>query len=229
MSVTKGSVGRLEVQPGWIIESDGEGLLTSRVTWRGRKGSEGSRPKTGAAHPYDNRLQCYRSSFQLDASWATVTAEYIGLEGGSSTATKFSADFSSQTVPIQSHPDFASVLKDKGKWDVEKGAFSDVDKKALEEGLAGVQSYLAPDQTVTGYFFTANKADIQGWVNGVGKTFGGGQGGEVVLRTDFQPASKNHKKPALLTGVSYESYSHLWKITFTVGAATGGWNSLIYK
>jgi len=229
MSIIKGGVSRLEPQPGWIIESDGEGLLTSRVIWRGRKGSEGSRPATGAAHPNDNRLQCYRSSFQLDASWATVTAEYIGLEGGSSTKTKFTADFSSQTVPIQSHPDFATVLKDKGKWDVEKQAFSEVDTEAMKEGLAGVQSFLAPDQTVTGYFFTANKGDIQGWVNGVGKTFAVGQGGEVVLRTDFQPASKNHDKPALLTGVSYESYSHLWKITFTVRAATGGWNKLIYK
>ena len=232
MSKTKGSISGLEIQPGWTIESDGEGLLTSRVVFRARKGA--SPPGSKAAHPKDGRLQCYKSSYTEDASWCTITADYVGLENGP-TKTKFTADFSSQSHSIKAHPNFLKATFGTSKpfkelgWDSERQLFSEDSQEAEENGLVGVTNWLAPDQTITGYFYTDDQGAIQSWVDGVGKIFDVGAGGEVTIRSDYKPISAKHTGRVLLTGVSYESYAHLWKIMFTARAASGGWNELIYE
>lgn len=228
----KGNVGKLEVQPGWTIESDGEGLLTGRIVFRGKKGQKG--PVSKAAHPFDNRLQCYKTSYSEDASWCTITADYVGLEGGP-TATKFTADFSSQSHSIKAHPNFLQAtfgtdkpFKELG-WDSDRQLFSEDSEDAEKAGLVGVANWLAPDQTISGYFYTDDKGSIQSWVDGVGKIFDVGEGGEVILRSEYKPISPQHTGRVLLVGVSYESYAHLWKVTFNARAASGGWNQLIYE
>lgn len=226
----KGSTSGLEIQPGWVIESDGEGLLTSRVTFRGRKGSEASRPRNKAEHPEDKRLLCYRSGFTMDASFVTVFADYIGLEEGGDTKIKVQADFATQVQPIKCHPKFITELKDLG-WNVERGLFDEENADAIENGLVGINGFLSPDQQLTATFYTANQGDIQKFINNIGTTFKAGTGigqADAVVRGDFKPISTKHTDSGLVTGVSYETYAHLYKITFSVRVTSGGWNSLIY-
>lgn len=228
--VQKGSLGGLEIQPGWVIESDGEGLLTSRVTFKGRKGSEASRPKQGRAHPEDGKLQCYRSGFTMDASWVTVFADYIGLEDGSNTKMKVQADFATQVQPIKSHPKFIDEFKEMG-WNEDLQRFDESDDKAIENGLVGVTGYLSPDQQITASFYTANKGEIQGIVDSIGTTFTAGSGisgGQAVVRSNFKPISKKHIHSGLITGATYEEYAHLYKVTMSFRITSGGWNSLVY-
>lgn len=232
----KGNVAGLEIQPGWTIESDGEGLVTSRVTFRGKKGSEGNRPKQNDAHPEDANLLCYKSSYTSDASWVTVTADYIGIEGGGSkTKIRWNTDFSSSSQPIKTHPNFLKVsfqtdapLKDKG-WSDEQQRFDENNEDAVDAGLVGISAYLAPEQTVGGMFYTSDQEYVQKWVDGIAKTFVAlpDTNGLVILST-YKPISANHDTRALLTGVAYERYAHLYKVTFTSRVATGGWNKLIY-
>jgi hypothetical protein len=227
--IIKGGVGSLEIQPGWVIESDGEGLLTSRVTFRGRKGSEGGRPEQGKAHPEDSRLKCYRSGFTMDASWVTVFADYIGLETGANTKMKIQADFATQVQPIQAHPDFAT-LKTLG-WNSEERKFDEDNQEAIDNGLVGITSYLTPDQQLTASFYTANQGEIQGIIDSIGSTFGAGggmSGGEAIVRSNFKPISEKHIHSGLITGASYETYAHLYKVTMSFRITSGGWNSLVY-
>ena len=56
--IKKGNTGgSLQLQPDWTIESDGYGLLTSRLTFKcDASGVAGRAPKSGDAHPQDGRL-----------------------------------------------------------------------------------------------------------------------------------------------------------------------------
>ena len=226
----KGSVSGLEIQPGWVIESDGEGLLTSRVTFRGRKGSEGGRPQEKSEHPEDKRLLCYRSGFTMDASWVTVFADYIGLETGANTKYKVQADFATQVQPIKAHPKFIKELKDLG-WSEDLQRFEESNEDAQKNGLVGVTGFLSPDQQLTASYYTADQSTVQSAIDSIGTTFKAGTGlgaANAVVRKSFIPISEKHIDSGLVTGVSYETYAHLYKITFSVRVSSGGWNSLIY-
>lgn len=232
---TKGSVTGLELQPGWSIENDGHGLLTSRLTFRCEKSAVGSRPGKLAAHPEDNRLQCHRSSYTMDGAWATVTSEYVGLEAGTYTEIQWSADFAGSTQPIQAHPNFitpkfqtTTALKSLG-WDSDAQLFPETDATAEVNGLVGLRSYIAPEMGVSGVFYTTDKAWLQKWADGVGKTFTSLPGdSSVVLISTFTPVSALHDRKALLTGLTYEMFAHVYKVSFQAKVATGGWHRYVY-
>jgi hypothetical protein len=233
--ITKGNVPGLELQPGWSIDNDGYGLLTSRLTFRCKKEGVGDRPKKLDAHPEDSRLQCHRSSYTQDGAWATVVAEYVGLEAGTYTPIQWAADFSGSTQPIQSHPNFVNVkfgtatpLKDLG-WDKDAQAFPEDNSVAETNGLVGIRQFIAAEMAVTGTFYTSDKSWLQKWADGVGKTFEALPGdSSVVLISTFQPISPNHDRKSLLTGIAYEMYAHLYKVNFQAKVATGGFHKFVY-
>jgi len=166
-----------------------------------------------------------------------VTADYIGIDGGGSkTKIRWNTDFSSSSQPIKAHPNFLKVsfatdkaLKDKG-WNDELQRFDENNEDAVEAGLVGVSAFLAPEQTVGGMFYTEDQEYVQKWVDGIGKTFVALPDTDgLVIMSKYKPISSQHDTKALLTGVAYERYAHLYKVTFTSRVATGGWNKLIYE
>lgn len=233
---TKGSVGGLQLQPGWSIENDGQGLLTSRLTFRCEKNAVGGRPAKLSAHPEDNRLQCHRSSYTMDAAYAVVTAEYVGLEAGSKTEIQWAADFSGSTQPIQAHPNFLkktfgdapAALKDLG-WNAENQFFPESDAVAESNALVGIRQFLATEMALSGVFYTTDKAYLQKWVDGAGKTFVQLPGDtNVIYFSQFTPNSQYHDRILLMTGVSYEMFAHLYKVSFQSMVASGGFHRYIY-
>ena len=231
--VKKGNL-QLKVVPGFVIDDDGDGLLSSRVTFRGQASSVGQRPKREDPHPTDGRLRCFKTSYTTDGPLCTVIAEYVGLDAGTTTKIRWISDTSSSVQPIQAHPNFVTArfspkpLKEMG-WDAERQIFPDNSAEAEVEGLLGVRSFLAPEQTVSGFFYTSDKAWLQKWIDAVGCTFVALPGdADAVVTANYKAVSKNHDTKALLATVSYEKYAHLYKVNFSSRISTGGWNKLIY-
>ena len=231
---TKGKVTGSNVQPAYTIENDGFGLLTSRLVFRGEGASI---PEKGASHPEDARLQAHRSTTTYDAAGIqSVSVDYVGIAAGDWTEIQWSADFATSTMAIQSHPNFyakrfgglSQPLHDLG-WSDEKNGYPADDPVAQTNGLVGIRSYLAPGIAVSGIFYTSSKEYLQNWVNGVGKTFTSlPNADKVVLPNKFQPISANHDRFSLLTGVGYEVFANLYKVTFQARCAPGGWHKFIY-
>lgn len=231
---TKGSF-KKQVQPGWVIENDGYGLLTSRVTFIDDSESASGGPKKLEAHPFDERLQCHKVTYTLNsAKRSTAVADYVGLEAGTYTTIDFRAEYSGASQPIQAHPKFskdmgyngaAKKLMDYG-WDGTK--FSEDDAEANTAGLVGVKSYVAGEMSVSGTFYTSSQGWLQKWVDAVGKTVEKLPGDAPVVLPAAVPISSNHDRIGLMTNVSYEQYAHLYKVSFTVRVATGGWHKYIY-
>lgn len=235
---TKGTF-KKQPQPGWTIEEDGFGLLTSRVVFVDDSGEATGGPKRLDAHPFDGRLQCHRVTYSVNsANRSVATADYVGIDSGTYTRIEYRADYAGGTQPIQTHPKFntgpayngaAKKLSEYG-WEEEAQKFPSDNTDAVSSGLVGVKSYVAGEMSVSGTFYTSAKDWLQKWVNGVGKTIKGLPGdSEVVLPTGNDPISSNHDKIGLLTNVSYERFAHLYKVSFSVRVATGGWHKYIYK
>jgi hypothetical protein len=230
---TKGNF-QSEVQPGWTIEDDGFGLLTSRVVFINDGGKATGGPAKLSAHPSDSRLQCHKVSYTINSALRSVaTADYVGIASGAYTPIDFKADYSSASMKIGSHPGFTvkkyNATKALVKCGWENGKFLEDNADAIANGLVGVTSYVAGEMSVTGTFYTSSKEWLQKWVNGVGKTIEALPGDTgVVLPTETAPISPKHDRKGLLTNVSYEQYAHLYKVAFTVRVATGMWNSAIY-
>jgi hypothetical protein len=233
-TIKKGDLS-LKPIPGWVVDEDGEGLLTSRVVFKGSRAALGSKPKQNDPHPFVSNLLCYKSSSQSDGQTATVSCDYVGIAAGTTTGIRWSSDTSSSVQPIQAHPNFTKAtwsdkpLRDYG-WDDDKGLFPDGDLQAGTAGLLGVRSFLAPEQTVSGFFYTSDKSWLQKWLDGVGCTIEALPGDKAaVVTSNFKAASSNHDRKSLLASVSYEQYAHIYKVNFTVRIATGGWNKLVYN
>jgi hypothetical protein len=234
---TKGQI-KLEAQPDWMIENDGYGLLTSRITFKCDADNVSSRPKAGAAHPADDRLKCFKSSYVVNASnIATITAEYIGIDEGTYTKMQISGDVALNTASIELHPKFntgnvgetGKPLKDLG-WDDAAKEFSGSNADAIKYGLAGVKSFYSPDIQISGQFYTNNTEVVTITQKMVGKTFD-----KIPNVADYLvPAigvsiSKYHDRFCLVTGMSYENYNTVYKVKFTFRLAGGGWHNLIYE
>lgn len=219
-----------ELQPDWTIESDGFGLLTSRLNFKCDSSSVASKaPKTGDAHPMDGRLKCHRSTYTITkGGWATVTSEYVGIETGDRTAIQIKGDVVTGAQPIQVHKDFLKTLKNLG-WDTKTQSFPDTNALAVQNALVGVKSYLTADTQISAVFYTANKSEVQDGVNMVSKTFLKMPGmDDVVLPSGLQSISSFHDRFALLTGLNYEKYAHLYKISFTIRISPGGYHNKVY-
>lgn len=228
--ITRGSVNNLELQPDWTIESDGYGLLTSRLVFHcPASGVSGNVPKREESHPRDGRLKCHKSSYTIiKGERAQIVAEYIGIETGDLTRIQIKGDVVTSTQPIQAHKDFVKVLKALG-WDTNSQSFPETKTAAVNAGMVGIKSFLSADSQITASFFSASKGIVQDGVNMVGKTFAKMAGMEdVVLPTGALRISGFHDRHAMLTGLSYEKYAHLYKINFTVRISPGGFHNKVY-
>jgi len=228
--VTKGNINGLELQPDWTIESDGYGLLTSRLTFNCPGDQAASKaPKNGDAHPRDGRLKCHKSTYTIiKGERANIIAEYVGIEEGEITKIQIKGDVVTGTQPIQAHKDFVKVLKALG-WDTASQSFKETNAKAVENGLVGVKSFLTADSQITATFFSASKSVVQDGVDMVGQTFLKMAGMEdVVLPKGNQKITNFHDRFAMLTGLSYEKFAHLYKVNFTIRISPGGYHNKIY-
>jgi len=237
--VTKGKITKT-LQPGWTIEADGFGLLTSRLTFKCQSTeAAGSRPKSGDAHPEDSRLQCHRSSYTINGQLATITAEYVGIESGQRTKIQISSSTSSSSQPIQAHKSFPPGTKFKPSgidktslsacgWD--GSSYPEGNADAVKFGLVGVKSFLSPDIVFNCTLYTSARAEVSDAMTMVGKSFLSMPGMEEVILPKTQVGiSAYHDRFALLTAASYEQFAHLFKIDFTIRIASGGWNNLVYE
>ena len=232
-TITKGRFSN-EIQPGWVIEDDGFGLLTSRVVFVSDSDRGSGGPAKKQAHPFDQRLQCHKVSYTINSNKRQVaTADYVGIASGSNTPIDFKADYSSASLPIGSHPGFTTKKYSADKPLIQCGwtgsKFDETNTDAQKNGLVGVKSYVAGEMSVTGTFYTSSQGWLQKWVDGVGKTIEQLPGDSgVVLPSKTEAISPKHDRKGLLTNVSYEQYAHLYKVAFTVRVATGMWNSALY-
>lgn len=231
------NLGTLQLQPGWVIENDGFGLLTSRLTFICEANKAATlAPKKDSAHPIDGKLTCHRSSYVInDNELAVITSEYIGIANGNITGFQVSGDVGLASQPIQTHPNFTTgkkgekPLKDLG-WDLAAQAFPETNANAITNGLVGVKSYLAPDIQITGQFYTNSIAVVTDVQKMVGKTFA-----TIPSMSDFLipsvgvPVTGKHDRFCLVIGASYETFSTIHKVKFTFRVATGGWNNLVYE
>lgn len=224
------SGGNLELQPDWTIESDGFGLLTSKLTFKCDAGGAAARaPKSGANHPQDGRLKCHRSTYTISKSgWAVITSDYVGIETGDRTTIQVKGDVVTGTQPIQAHKDFIKILKPLG-WDARTQSFPDTSALAVTNGLVGVKSYLVADSSINATYYTANKSEVQDGVNMVSKVFLTMPGmQDVVLPGGNLSLSTFHDRFAMLTSLNYEKYAHLYKISFSIRISPGGYHNKIY-
>jgi len=229
--ITRGNINGLELQPDWSIESDGYGLLTSRLTFACPGDQAASRaPKNGDAHPKDGRLKCHKSTYTIiKGERAQIIAEYVGIEQGEITKIQIKGDVVTGTQPIQAHKDFVKILKPLG-WDTITQSFKETNKAAVDNALVGIKSFLTADSQITASFFSANKAVVQDGVDMVGQTFLKMAGMEdVVLPKGNEKISTFHDRFAMLTGLSYEKFAHLYKVNFTIRISPGGYHNKVYK
>lgn len=234
------SGGLLELQPGWQIESDGFGLLTSRLVFRCQKSEAASRaPKKGQAHPEDSRLSCFKSTWTVDAGeLATIVSEYIGIESGNFTRFIPSGQIALGSEPIQVHPNFAKVdavfgastqpLSELG-WDAETQTFPESDQTAKDNSLVGIKSFLAPAIQYSGTFYCNSLTGVTETMKVVGKTFAKFPGLEDFPDVQLgQAVSEKHDRFALMTGASFEQFGNIYKVSITFRISLGGWHSFIY-
>lgn len=228
-----------QLQPGWTIESDGFGLLTSRLTFIcDASVAESKKPKENEAHPKDGRLLCHKASYSInDNELATISADYVGIATGTMTTVMVTGDTALTTQDIQVHPKFYQgkaygadkPLFELG-WDMAERAFPATNATATSNALVGVKSYLAPDLQYTGTYYTNSKQTLLDNQKMVGKTFNTIPGAtDMIIPPVLAPISKYHIRFGLLTSCNYEKYANVYKVRFTFRVATGGWHSFIYE
>ena len=198
--VEKGnSLSSLTLQPGWTIEEDGFGLLTSRLTFVSSHGSDDNSspiynaPKRGDTHPKDTRMACHRASTTYNANGLAVTvAEYIGIADGNKTAPEVSGRGNMSTDPITTHPKFASTLggtkdapKNGAKFNETTGLFIGFGPSTPPPKAGfnkeGVRSYLNPGFGISGHFYTSDVSVAKKFKEQMGKSSGTGSYGGVNL------------------------------------------------
>lgn len=235
--ITKGTIAALQPQPGWTIENDGFGLLTSSVGFRGDK--DATLPAIGAAHPGDERLKLHKLSWSQGAGQIkTATGYYLGIETGTETTIEYESDLASSVNKLTAHPKFLATAyngADKSLaaygWDEELGGYPKDNSTAADAGLVGTTSFVAGEQAITGTFYTSSKTYLQNTVNAQGKTFASLLGdANLVIPTGNVPISANHDRVGLVASVGYKLYAKgIWKVTFTCRVSPGGWHKFIYE
>lgn len=228
-----------QLQPGWTIENDGFGLLTSRLTFICDAAvADAKKPKENEAHPRDGRLLCHKATYSInDNELATISADYVGLASGSMTRVIVTGDTALGTQDIQVHPKFyKGTAGTSGKpliqlgWDTAEKAFPATNAEAQANALVGIKSFLAPDLQYSGTYYTNSKEILLSNQKMVGKSFQTIAGAsDMVIPPILAPISQYHLRFGLMTSCNYEQYANIYKVRFTFRVATGGWHSFIYE
>ena len=201
--VSKGkSLSTLELQPGWVIEDDGFGLITASVVYKTSHGTSTGTPGTGAqalsnapkrgdSFPLDARMHCHRASSSMDANGIqTISVDYVGIAKGSSTIPDVSGRFSSNQEPISTHPKFktqiggTSAAPQNGAVFNEDGSFKRFADSGFDQ-FYGVTSYLACGFGITGHFYTSDFSVLNALKESLGTTSSTGSFGGPNLLGDF--------------------------------------------
>ena len=96
-------------QPGAKISDDGYGLLTATVIWKADEGAAlGSVVNRGSTCPIDANCAAHRYSIVYDAlGIATLTVDYVGIDGGASTTDpQITGSQGLTSENITTHPNF---------------------------------------------------------------------------------------------------------------------------
>ena len=258
--VSKGnSLSSPVLQPGWTIEDDGYGLLTCSATFKVRHGSStgtpgtgkaalGSAPARGDAFVQDPRLQCHRSTSVMDANGIQViTADYVGIAKGSSTAPNVSGRYSSNQEPISTHPKFAEFggtqpAPINGAVFNDDGSFKRFADPAYDE-YYGITSYLACGFAITGTIYSSDFATLATLKECVGTTSGTGIWADINLLGELNKLGAGgpgwtgvpvwqdgrERDQLLLSGLACEYYGRILKISYDIMYSQDGWNSSIYN
>lgn len=254
--VNKGNqLNYLSLQPGWTIEEDGFGLLTSRLVFVISHGSdEGSSPlvmndapKRGDGHPKDSRLTCHRASVTVGGNGlATISAEYIGIAKGNMTTPEVSGRGNMSTDPITTHPKFeeriggtaAAPLKG-AKFQESTGLFIGFDGS---DNKQGVRSFLNPGFGINGHFYTTDFSVAGKLKDAMGKTSGNGKFAGINLVGGLAGLGKSDSSlwgynwrselefdQLLLTGVAIDFFGTVVKVSYDITYARYGWDYDIYE
>jgi hypothetical protein len=257
--VNKGdSLNSLKVLPGWTIEDDGFGLLTSRIIYVTNHGSdEGSSPlvlndapKRGDAHPKDYRLTCHRASSTIGANGlAQISAEYIGIATGNMTNPEVSGRGNMSTDPITTHPEFETKIGgtsasplNGAKFQDATGLFIGFDGagKTPNGNKMGVRSFLNPGFGINGHFYTSDIKVAARLRDRLGKTSGNGSFGGINLMGGLSGLGKNTQSiwgtwsseteldQLLLTGLAVDFFGTVIKLSYDMTYAPYGWDRDIY-
>lgn len=228
---------KLNAEPGWEVEDDGHGLLTSVVTFKGDKDAE--MPAAKSKHPGDERLQLHRAKYSIIGGKAKlVTAYYVGIAEGIWTTCEWEPDSNMTSQKIQTHPNFnktawvAEQPLSKLGWDPARNQFSpDTDSAAAKYDLVGQETYVRPEMSIGVLFYTSDKSTVQAMIDNNGSYFMDlklkGMD-TLVLPKNIKMASQYRESAWLMAGVNYKPYAHLWKVSFRILVATGGWHKYIY-
>ena len=211
------------------IEDDGHGVMTARYSITSSVQKD---IPILSSHPKYPFTKCYKSSSQQNGSLWTTTGDYIGLASNKSESnTVLSGDFGLSIVDIRSHPDAFTGKKlcsaDYG-WDNDKGIFTG--QKAIDKNIIGVRSYLSPELTLSGYFYSSSPSKVSVMLRQIGKSTNTlNFSGEDAAFYNLGGGSKNKSRCWLITGVSHEKFAHLYKIKFSLRYSADGWHDDIYK
>jgi hypothetical protein len=96
-------------QPGAKISDDGYGLLTATVVWKADASAAlGSVVNRGSTCPIDGNCKAHRYSITYDAlGVATLTVDYVGIDGGASyTDPQITGSQGLTSESITTHPNF---------------------------------------------------------------------------------------------------------------------------
>lgn len=203
--VSKGkSLSTLELQPGWVIEDDGFGLITASVVYKTSHGTSTGTPATGAEalaktpqrgdpFPNDGRMHCHRASSSLDANGIqTISVDYVGIAKGTTTLPNVSGRFSSNQEPISTHPKFVEQIGGNASSPKNGAVFNDdgsfkrfADPTPPLDQFYGVTSYLACGFGITGTFYTSDFNILVALKESLGTTSSTGNFGGPNLLGDF--------------------------------------------
>ncbi len=176
--VSKGdSLNTAVLQPGWVIEKDGFGLLTCKATYVVHHGNQSgtsvgtgtqvveAAPSRGASFVQDSRLRCHQASSTLNANGLQViSADFIGIAEGVMTEPEVRGQSSTLTEPITRHPGFptniggtpASPLYGAEFESTNGGGYAFKGFTDPDYAKYGLKSYLAPSFLITGHFYTSD-------------------------------------------------------------------------
>lgn len=104
-------------QPGAKISDDGYGLLTATVVWKADESAAlGSVVNRGSTCPINGNCNAHRYSITYDAlGIATLTVDYVGIDGGSeSTDPQITGSQGLTSESITTHPNFFELYSAGG-------------------------------------------------------------------------------------------------------------------
>lgn len=257
--VNKGNtLNGLALQPGWTIENDGFGLLTSRLVFVTSHSQEDASsaivlydaPQRGDAHPKDRRLTCHRASVTVGGNGlATISAEYIGIASGNMTTPEVSGRGNMSTDPITTHPDFVTKIGGTAASPLNGAQFqSGTDlfvgfkyDSTAEFNKEGVRSFLNPGFGISGHFYTTDISVCSKLRDRMGTTSGDGKWVNINLLGGISAVggqatsvwgnwvSDTEVDQLLLTGVAIDFFGTVIKVSYDITFARYGWDRDIYK